>query len=313
VPTLLRFRLELITETKLLLQNGPAQGWFLKLVQHIDPEWAATLHSDHPSSRRAYTVSPLYPITAPLPPLADENDPLPHFSLNSAPTVERTRRLPFHSQVGDRGSENTFPVSVRGQVGFRVALADDDLAAAFCRALPDHLTHHGLPKLGSAPCRLLSSFALVDTALQDADHDTLFSSWETLAQAPPYTRLRLVFATPTTFKSQGDLLPRAEPERFWASWQSTWRDLAPFLPENFALLEHELPRISAYQLETRSLSVKGGLFIGFVGWMELAWRPSAPPELRRAAAAVASVSDFFGTGAKTALGMGQTRCLFRED
>jgi len=46
--------------------------------------------------------------------------------------------------------------------------------------------------------------------------------------------------------------------------------------------------------------------------MALEWRKDVPPETRCTAAALAGIADFAGTGAKTMLGLGQTRFTVEE-
>lgn len=59
--------------------------------------------------------------------------------------------------------------------------------------------------------------------------------------------------------------------------------------------------------ETVSLFLKNDVRVGFVGDLVLRWRPGTPSETRREFAALVGLANFFGTGTKTALGMGQTR------
>ena len=280
MPTLLRFLL--LPEKQVILRpdSAPTQGWFLKLVAQLDTyrddHWATELHpgGTAPSARRGYSVSPLY---------APENLPLwEEMALSRLDTTRDRTALLIHS--GE-------------PIALRVAVSDDARAAALCAALPSL----ELPRIGNTPCHLL--------ALPNPNNSTnvLTATWERLADAPPARRFLLRFATPTAFFSQGDLLPRAEPERMWGSWLRVWQDLAGFVPPDSASVLEYLPRIAAYELHTETARLKGGLFIGFVGEMELSFRPDTPEPICRAAAAVASIADFFGTGAKTGLGMGQTR------
>jgi CRISPR-associated endoribonuclease Cas6 len=83
--------------------------------------------------------------------------------------------------------------------------------------------------------------------------------------------------------------------------------LLPFMEEN-TLMEH-LPLIQGYTLYTQTLTLKNGIFVGFLGTITLEWRKQTPLELRQSLLALARFSSFCGTGAKTAQGMGQTRYL----
>ena len=282
MPTLLRFLLQPERPAILRQDSVPTQGWFLKLVSeldaHLGDHWAAELHpgENAASARRGYTVSPLY---------VPEN--LPLWEEIALPSLRTTRD---HTALLIRPDE---------PIALRVAVSDDIRAAALCAAL----SSLELPHIGSTPCRLIVPPMPGDST------NALTATWERLANAPPARRFLLRFTTPTAFISQGDLLPRAEPERMWSSWLRIWQDLAGFLPPDVESLVECLPRIAAYDLHTETARLKGGLFIGFVGAMELSFRPNTPDHICRAAAAIASVADFFGTGAKTGLGMGQTRLL----
>lgn len=163
------------------------------------------------------------------------------------------------------------------------------------------------PRLGTAPCLLarLPRFHL-------GDPDLLHASWAQLADAPPARRLHLRFETPTFFSHQGEMRLLPEPARLWEGWRRAWEALAPALPLGAEALTLDGLQITRYQLHTEAVPLKGGLWRGFVGEMALEWRKDVPPETRRTAAALAGIADFTGTGAKTMLGLGQTRCTVEE-
>ena len=292
MPTIVRFRLRLQDAARLRLSNMPAQGWLLELVHRHSPDWAQMLHpqvstdasgSGEETARRAsYTVGPLFePTDAPL--------------VGSGGVGERAIA----------GSDGSLTLRAGTVVCIRVGFADDDRALALLNNLPGDP-----PPLRGVQCRWERQPVLSGPGEPDA----LVCPWEYLVQAPPAPRLRVSFVTPTAFKRRGALLPLFEPERLWAGWRDLWQNetggVPPFADE---LLESgELPRVSAYQLETRPMSLKGGLFIGAVGFVEWTWKRDTPAERRQAVAALAAVADFLGTGAKTALGMGQTRCHFLD-
>ncbi len=180
----------------------------------------------------------------------------------------------------------------------RVTFLEDMRAAWLCGLLAET----ELPPLGRSPVRL----ERCPTFTSD-DPDVEHCSWSTLTQSEPAAGMRLHFVSPTAFVSQREVLPRAEPERIWGSWRRSWEKYAPVPLENIAMLDEALPLIRRFELSTRDVTIKRGLFVGFVGWMELTWRSGAPEEMRRAACALARLAEFTGTGAKTGLGMGQTR------
>jgi len=268
MPTILR--LGLVPERDLILrpESGPAQGWLLALARSWDPSWAETLHGGN--QRSPYALSPLH--YAARVPLATED------------CLGSTR---FASGLLRRGE----PVSLR------LSLTDDERARRFLEALP----HLSLPALCGVPCRLARypnpTFA---------DPDWLQASWAILADAPAADRLHVSFETPTAFSHRGQSLLILEPSQLLETWRRAWR-YAPALPEGAEGLTPDGLRITQYALHTEPLSLKGGLRIGFVGNLVLTWRNGTPAQTRRAFAALAGLADFLGTGAKTALGMGQTR------
>jgi CRISPR-associated endoribonuclease Cas6 len=190
----------------------------------------------------------------------------------------------------------------------RIVLMDDTRAAWLCGILPSL----ELPELGHVPVRLASFPIFGDETCPDVT----YCSWEDLAQTPPSTNIELLFETPTAFMSKDDLLPRAEPERFWASWQRAWETFAPeaLIPSEILIQKEQpekmalaLPLIRGYSLHTETTTLKRGIFIGFVGQMYLVWRKDTHESVRQTAGVLARFSTFCGTGAKTAQGMGQTR------
>lgn len=298
MPSVLRLRLIPRADVSLPLESGPAHGWFHALIAHTDPEWSAELHPpETPSpdgeleSRRKslpppFTLSPLY-----LP-----SDTLTQDDRDFGPRVLR-------AEGGRHGRKAT--VLRAGQpVALRLGLADDDRARWLCRTLADSAD---LPPLGNSPCHLMRL-----PRLAADDPDARHASWATLAAAPPPARLHVAFVTPTAFSHRGESLLLPEPERLLESWRRAWQR-APALPEGAEEIPPDTLRITRYALHTEPLSLKGGLRIGFVGEMELTWRKDTSAQTRCAVTALAGLADFLGTGAKTALGMGQTRVRFNDN
>jgi len=185
----------------------------------------------------------------------------------------------------------------------RVTFTDDDRARQFC----ERLAAVSIPRLGASPCRLARL-----PRWHPADPDCLHASWAQLAAAPPARRLHLRFETPTFFSHQGEMRLLPEPARLWEGWRRAWEALAPALPLGANALTLDGLQITRYQLHTEAVPLKGGLWRGFVGEMALEWRKDIPPEMRRTAAALAGIADFAGTGAKTMLGLGQTRLTVED-
>lgn len=212
------------------------------------------------------------------------------------------------SPLGDEASRPLAPlragrISAGQPLALRVAFTDDERARQFCQRLPAV----PIPRLGAAPCLLARV-----PRLRPDDPDLLHASWAQLADAPPARRLHLRFETPTFFSHQGEMRLLPEPARLWEGWRRSWQALAPALPVGADTLTLDGLQIARYQLRTEAVPLKGGLQRGFVGEMALEWRKDVPPETRRTAAALAGIADFTGTGAKTMLGLGQTRFTVEE-
>jgi hypothetical protein len=271
MPTLLRLVLVPGASISLATDRAPAQGWFLSLVARIDPDAAAALHK--PAAPRTYTVSPLHRPTGI--PIRDEHQ-------ESRTPLE----LPDRTHPGE-------PLAIR------CALADDNLA----QHLLDRLPSVELPRLNGHPVQL----ARCPASTTD-DPDVLPVAWPALAAAPPARRLRIVFATPTVFASQGEDILFPDPARLFDSWRRAWDNWsAGAVPLPEAIVPR--PRVSRYRLNTEAIALKGGLQRGFVGELECAFPPDTDETTRRVAVALAGLANLSGTGARTALGMGQTRAM----
>lgn len=278
MPVVIRLRLIPRVDTQLRLENAPGQAWFLALVDRFHAQWAEDLHGVE-TGARAYTVSPFYqPLNSPL---ADGDT------------------------IGDRALRSG-RLRADETIALRVSIADEAKGAALLTALPR--LAEALPALGGARCRL----ERIPRAALD-DPDLLVTDWQRLAAAPPARKLYLEFTTPTTFISQGEQSPMPTPERLWRSWLMQWTantGSAPYGPTETGWV---YPRISAYNLHTAPFRLKGGVFIGFVGELVLSFASDVPAGIRSGMTALAGIADFFGTGAKTTMGMGQTRLRVDED
>lgn len=296
MPSILRLRLIPRADVSLSLESGPAHGWFHALIAHYDAEWSAELHPPQtPSpdeSPRGKSLPPAFALS----PLYFPADTLTQDDADFGPRVLR-------AEAGRHGRKAAV-VRAGQSVALRLGVADDDRARWLCRTLADNAE---LPPLGNVPCHLMRL-----PQLTGDDPDARHVSWATLAAAPPPARLLVSFVTPTAFSHRGESLLLPEPERLLESWRRAWQR-APALPEGADAIPPDPLRITRYALRTEPLSLKGGLRIGFVGEMELTWGKGASLPTRQAVTALAGVADFLGTGAKTALGMGQTRVRFAEN
>ena len=273
MPVLLRLRLIPYRNTSLDAETAPAQGWFFSLLSQIDPAAADAMHV--PNRPRSYAVAPFHTVVEA--PLAEEwrkTEPL---------------QVPRTAEAGRA-------------IGLRVGLADADLARRIVTALTAQPL---VPRLSGTPCVL----ARVPVWNDPADLDLWEIPWPALVAAPPAKQIRLSFVTPTFFNAtNNDDILFPEPRRLWESWQRSWRtwtEGAIPLPE----VDPAHLRVARYRLQTEVMRLKGGLQRGFVGELDLDWGPGATDEERRTLSALAGLANLTGTGARTALGMGQTRAL----
>ena len=136
------------------------------------------------------------------------------------------------------------------------------------------------------------------------------------------TTVRLLFASPTAFRSNGVDVPLPQPEHVLRSWWLAWNAAAP---EPFRL-DEQWPAFAAACVLVQRLSGvrtvrwrwharKGGGAVGFLGRVDFRLRSpqmkSPWASLRPGAEAVlhtlAAFSLYAGTGHHTTIGMGQTK------
>jgi len=132
-----------------------------------------------------------------------------------------------------------------------------------------------------------------------------------LSSASSERQVRLEFLSPTAFRSGGKrnvIFP--EPRLLFNSYLTRWQNLSTVpLSQNLADLAQKATRISQYQLDTRILHFGSYQEIGFEGKCTLEIAEETPEEAVKTLNAMADFAFYCGTGAKTAMGMGQTRRL----
>lgn len=131
-----------------------------------------------------------------------------------------------------------------------------------------------------------------------------------LMSSNPPRGWKLEFLTPTTFHGKTAHLPFPLPESLIGSWLRRWQAFAPLaLPEDELLTwARGNLAVSAYRLHTLPAREGERLRVGCVGTMSLR-ALDMPPYLRAAVDTLAAFAFFCGSGAHTAQGLGQTRCL----
>lgn len=169
------------------------------------------------------------------------------------------------------------------------------LVAAFDPATP----------LGREPVFLEN--ARFDVVPQESHLESLATYASLLTAARPNRRINLVFRSPTAFRSRqpAGLEPalRLCIEGYLRKW-NTFADVV--LPEE-PLLEYAEQSVRVVSAELRPASMQLGKFYekGVAG--TVTWEAEAqPPALLRLINALVDYAFYCGTGARTALGMGQT-------
>jgi len=137
-----------------------------------------------------------------------------------------------------------------------------------------------------------------------------FTSFETiLEQAACERKVSLQFTSPTVFRSGGKRnIAFPSPELVFGSLFSKWNYFSPFKLDSSllkAVQDHVL--LSRYKLETKMLNFNNYQELGFLGSCEYTANDRLPQDSLKALSALADFAFFCGTGAKTTMGMGQTR------
>lgn len=128
----------------------------------------------------------------------------------------------------------------------------------------------------------------------------LISSFEVLSKVLPQRVISLQFLSPTSFKQSKAIQPFPLPELVFSSLLRRWNAFAP-LELQFPIIDWK-GQVSAYNLKTQTLKLKGGTEIGTTGWVRYEF---PEPEQKAIATVLAHFANFAGVGRKTAMGMGQ--------
>jgi CRISPR-associated endoribonuclease Cas6 len=179
------------------------------------------------------------------------------------------------------------PGSSRQQMCLRIGLLQKELLAPLLWGLSQDLG--GEISLAGVPCRLGKWVEFPAT-----------SSFEVLSQVSGQRVITLQFLSPTSFKQSQVIQPFPLPELVFGSLLRRWNAFAP-VELQFPLVEWQ-GRVSAYDLKTQTLKLKGGAEIGTTGWVRYEF-PN--PEQAAIATTLSHFAKWAGVGRKTAMGMGQ--------
>ncbi|RME50858.1 MAG: CRISPR system precrRNA processing endoribonuclease RAMP protein Cas6, partial [Caldilineae bacterium] len=126
--------------------------------------------------------------------------------------------------------------------------------------------------------------------------------------ARPPARIRLEFASPTTFKSKGRFIPLPLPELVFGSLLDRWQTFAPVaLNPELRRFAAEVVHLSRYNLQTRVAPYKQqGMRVGFTGQADFTTTNRDRYWLNMLHL-LAAFSFYSGVGYGTASGLGQVR------
>ena len=187
----------------------------------------------------------------------------------------------------------------------RFTFFEDSLFAQFAHSLMMSLGQEKRVHLGTA----LFKLAEVITHPQGdpwAGFDRFDDIW---GRASPNKIVSLLFSSPITFRSGGKRnVTFPQPELVFGSYLSKWNAYSSTVFDDKLreyLQQHVIP--ARYKLETRILNFGSYQEVGFEGKCSFIMTESIPEEILRQINALANFSFYAGTGAKTTMGMGQTR------
>ncbi|MGB9521148.1 MAG: CRISPR system precrRNA processing endoribonuclease RAMP protein Cas6 [Anaerolineales bacterium] len=135
-----------------------------------------------------------------------------------------------------------------------------------------------------------------------------------LASATPPRRIRLLFASPTTFKSEGHHIPLPLPKLVFGSLLEKWNTFAPVaFPVELKRYFEECMAVSRYDLKTQAVALKqGGVRIGMTGWADFTTL-NYDRYWMSLVATLARYALFAGVGAAVTQGMGQCRMVEEQE
>ena len=211
---------------------------------------------------------------------------------------------PLHGELLKRGDREVM-VSKGAEYWLRLTLLEDKVFANLLHSLLKGEKIRGI-QLESA------TFSLTEVVTEPssspwAQFDSFHSLWE---RAIPQKRITLQFLSPTAFRSRGKNIIFPEPQMVFGSYLSKWNTYSPISFDD-SLKSQVFPQLIAtrYKLQSHILDFNTHKEVGFEGACTFEIKQPAPEEALRQINALADFAFYAGTGAKTTMGMGQTRRL----
>ncbi len=214
--------------------------------------------------------------------------------------------------VGGHGREQTLTLEPGETAWLRYTGLTAELSAHLCALANDPPEQVELDG---------ASLRVVQATLDGAEHPWAGKcSYRALVEerlgpeAPAPRRLRLTFASPTAFRSQGVNIPLPLPHLVFGSLLQRWQAFAP------VAVSAEVPRyaaervaLSQYRLRSRPWEAhEAGVQIGFTGQVTFA-RLDSDRYWGRVLSLLAAYAFYAGVGAHTTMGMGQARWAAPEE
>lgn len=185
----------------------------------------------------------------------------------------------------------------------RFSFLEDKVFASFLHSV---LGEGGTKEVQLEP----TTFSLVEVITEPnsspwAQFDSFHSLWD---KAAPQEKITLQFLSPTAFRSRGRNIIFPEPELVFGSYLSKWNSYSP-ISFGDSLRSQVFPHIIAtrHRLHSCILDFKSHKEVGFEGVCAFQIKENVPEESLRQINALADFAFYAGTGAKTTMGMGQTR------
>ncbi|MBA7564492.1 hypothetical protein ES708_06155 [subsurface metagenome] len=145
------------------------------------------------------------------------------------------------------------------------------------------------------------------------DSSTGFQSYQGILNgASTRHQIELQFSSPTAFRSGGKrnvVFPT--PELVFGSYLNRWQAFSPVKLDDSISSWFDRIVVARYKLGTQILNFGSYQEVGFTGRCRYELNKNAPEEVAHALNALADFAFYCGTGAKTTMGMGQTKRLNR--
>lgn len=186
----------------------------------------------------------------------------------------------------------------------RITTLSEPVFVALNKTLLSYFASHAPLSFGDG------SFRVADVRLEPTDSNPwggISSFSEIYEKAAGDTTIALLFHSPTTFKQRGKNLPFPLPGVVFNSYLQKWNAFSS-LPLDKSLLSwtEDNLAVEAHHVRTRMTPFEGFGLIGFTGACRYR-AVNKDVDRLKAVNALADFAFYCGTGAKTTMGMGQTR------